>query len=101
VKTQNPGYYAQINRNNQRRKSVGISKHKVLIIGNNHANKCATELRNSLNHKYEVSGFIKPGASTREIIKTTEEEIATLKCNDVVILWGERMIPVGIILKKL
>jgi hypothetical protein len=43
-----------------------------VIIGDSHAKKCAIELRNSLNHKYEVSGFIKPGATTREIIKTTE-----------------------------
>jgi hypothetical protein len=69
-------------------KSVGISEHKVLIIGDSHAKKCATGLRHNLDRRYEVCGFIKPGARTSEIIKTAEEEVSTLKYKDIVILWG-------------
>jgi hypothetical protein len=35
--------------------------HKVLILGDNHAGECASEVRNQLNNEYEVSGFINPG----------------------------------------
>jgi hypothetical protein len=67
-------------------KSVGVSEHKVLITGDSHTKNCAIELRHNLDLRYEVCGFIKPGATTIEIIKTTEEEVSTLKYNDVVIL---------------
>jgi hypothetical protein len=78
----------QTRRRNQLMNSVVKGKHRVLIIGDSHANKYTAKLQNNLYPRYEVSGFIKPGATTSEIIKTTEDEIATLKCNDIVILWG-------------
>jgi hypothetical protein len=87
VEIPNLSNYLQTRRRNQLVKSVGKSKHKVLIIGDSHAKKCAAELQHNLDLRYEVSGFIKPGPTTSEIIKTAEDEISTLKCNDV-ILWG-------------
>jgi hypothetical protein len=65
--------------------SVKINKHKVLVIGDSHARKCAVKLRQNLYHSYEVSGFIKPGATTQEINKTAEDEISEI--SDVLILW--------------
>jgi predicted phosphodiesterase len=61
---------------------------KVLIFGDSHAKKCALELRHKLEHKYEVRGFIKPGAVTRKIVRTAGKEVSTLKQEDVVILWA-------------
>jgi hypothetical protein len=87
-KIQNSSNYLQTKKNNQLVKSVGISEHKVLITGDRHAKKCATELRHNLDHRYEVCGFIKPGARNSEIMKTAEEEISAFKYKDVVILWG-------------
>jgi hypothetical protein len=69
-------------------KCVVKNKHRVLVIGNSHAKQCVTKLRYNLYLRYEVSVFIKPGSTMSEIIKTTENEIAILKCNDIVILWG-------------
>jgi hypothetical protein len=58
-----------------------------LVIRDSHARKCAIELRHNLDNRYEVSGFIKPGATTQEIIKSTEYEISALRSNDLLILW--------------
>jgi hypothetical protein len=56
-------------------------------IGDGKARKCATLLQDNLGINYKVSSFIKPGAQMNEITKTAREEIETLKCKDVVILW--------------
>jgi hypothetical protein len=87
LRTQNKSNNLKINGRNQGMESVKRNKHKVLIIGDSHTRKCAVELRHNLDHRYEVSGFIKPGATTQEIVKTTEDEISALKSNDVLILW--------------
>jgi hypothetical protein len=88
MKIQNTSKYLQTKKTNQLVKSVGISEHKVLITGDSHAKKCATELHHNVDLRYEVRGFIKPGARTSEIIKTAEEEVSARKYKDVVILWG-------------
>jgi hypothetical protein len=88
VKICNSSNYPQVRKKNQIGKSVGRSEHKVMIIGDSHAKKCAAELRHNLDRRYEVYGFIKPGASSNEVIKTVEEEVSSLKHKDVVILWG-------------
>jgi hypothetical protein len=80
--------YLQVRKKNQLAKSVLRSEHKVMIIGDSHAKKCAAELRHNLDRRYEVCGFTKPGARSNEIIKTAEEEVSSLKHKDVVILWG-------------
>jgi hypothetical protein len=63
-------------------RSVKTNDDKVLLISNSHAKKCALELHHNLDHNYEVSGFIKPGALSSEIIK----EEASLQQEDA-ILW--------------
>lgn len=57
-----------------------------------HARKFVRLLQGNLGINYEVSGFVKPGAEMNEITKTAREEIKTLKCEDVVVVWGGRMI---------
>lgn len=68
-------------------RSVKTGDHKVLLIGDSHAKKCALDLRHNLEPNYEVCGFVKPGAISSEIIKTAEKEVSSLKQEDVVILW--------------
>jgi hypothetical protein len=85
VKICNSSNYLQVRKKNQLRKSVGRSEHKVMIIGDSHAKKCAAELRHKLDRRCEVCG----GASSNEIIKTAEEEVSSLKHKDVVILWRD------------
>jgi hypothetical protein len=87
-RTQNKSNYPQIKGKKKLLKSEKKSGHKVLIIGHSHAKKCVAELRHNLDSRYEVSGFIKPGAMTREIIRTAEDEISTLKSSNALILWA-------------
>jgi len=65
-----------------------MEKHKVLVIGDRHARKCATLLQDKLGKNCEVSSFVKPGAQMNEIAKTAKEEIKTVECEDVVVVWG-------------
>jgi hypothetical protein len=59
----------------------------VLLIVDSHAKKCASELRHNHDHNYEACGFIKPGSLSSEIIKTAKKEVASLKQDNLVILW--------------
>jgi hypothetical protein len=87
TKTQNSNNCLQAKGNIQLVSRVEKKKHKVLIMGDSHAKKCALELRHKLDHKFEVCGFIKPGTVTSKIIRTAEKEVSTLNQEDVVILW--------------
>jgi hypothetical protein len=64
MKTQNLNNCPQAKGNIQLVRNVGKSEHKVLIIGDSHAQKCVLEFRHKLDHKYEVRGFIKPARSS-------------------------------------
>jgi hypothetical protein len=79
VKISSSSNYLQVRKKNQLAKGVLRSEHKVMIIGDSHAKKCAAELCHNLDHRYEVCGFIKPGARSNEIIRTAEEEVISLK----------------------
>jgi predicted phosphodiesterase len=69
-------------------KTLKRKQQKVLIIGDSHAKKCATRLQHNVDANYEVSSFVKPGVHMNELTKTAREEIKTLKCEDVVVVWG-------------
>jgi lysophospholipase L1-like esterase len=69
-------------------KSLRKGKHKVLIIGDGHTRNCATLVQDKLGTDYEVSSFVKPGAQMNVITQTAREEIKSLKCDDVVVVWG-------------
>jgi hypothetical protein len=88
VKICNKSNYLQVRKKNHLGKSVGRSEHKLIIIGESHAKKCAAELCHNLDHRYEVCGFIKPGARSNEIIKTAQEGVSSLKHKDIMVLWG-------------
>jgi len=73
---------------NTDRGSASKVKNKVLIIGDSHARNCVTRLQDNLSSEYKVSSYIKPGARMSEITKTAREELKSLKCEDLVIVWG-------------
>jgi hypothetical protein len=87
VRTQNISNYSRIKKRSKNAENQMNYKHKVWIIGDSHVRKCAAELRQTLDCRYEVTGFTKPGALTSDIIKTVGEEIATFSSKDFVILW--------------
>jgi hypothetical protein len=51
----------------QSKEDVNKMKHKVLLILDSHAKKCAAELRNNLDSRYETSGTVKPVAKTNSL----------------------------------
>jgi len=69
-------------------KSAKKVKHKVLIIGDSHARNSASLLQDNLSKDYEASSFIKPGAQMHAITGTAGEAVKSLKCDDVVVIWG-------------
>lgn len=68
--------------------STNKLKNKIFIIGDSHARNCVTRLQDNLSSEYKVSSYIKPGAHMSEITKTAREELKSLKCEDLVIVWG-------------
>jgi predicted glycosyltransferase len=86
LRTRNIGNYSQIKKRVKNVESQRNYKHKVWIIGDSHVRKCTAELLQTLDCRYEVMGFTKPGALTSDIVKTIEE-IATFSSKHFMILW--------------
>jgi hypothetical protein len=62
-----------------------ISKHKIKILGDNHARGLANEL----TRDYEIQGVIKPGSTLVNLVNTTPSDQKTLqRVIDVCIVWG-------------
>lgn len=68
-------------------RSVKTNDRKVLLSGDSHAKNCVLEFRHNLDYNYEV--FIKPESLASEIIKAAKKEVASLKQEEVLILWTE------------
>jgi hypothetical protein len=63
-------------------------KRKVVIIGDNHARGCATEVSNNLGKTLEVSGIVMPGCRLEAITQLAKREIYNLTKEGVVVVWG-------------
>jgi lysophospholipase L1-like esterase len=84
----------------QKARSSNKATKKVILIGDSHTRNCAFSLQDNLNNDYKfslqdnlnndykVTSFVKLGAKISEIVKTTSEELKSLKDGDIVILWG-------------
>ena len=65
-----------------------MGKQKLIIIGDSHARKSASELQHNIGSSFVVSSFIKPGAGMESIVNTMKEDIKKLKKDDTLIIWG-------------
>jgi hypothetical protein len=65
----------------QRNKS---KKPKILLLGDSQMRGCADILKQSLNPDFEVSGIVKPGAKTLDILSTKSHEDMSL--NDCIVI---------------
>jgi hypothetical protein len=65
-----------------------ISKHKIRILGDNHARGLANELKYKLTRDYEIQGVIKPGSTLVNFVNTTPSDLKTLPNSYVCIVWG-------------
>jgi hypothetical protein len=55
----------------QRQKS---KKHRVLLLGDSQMRGCTDILKHNLNSDFEISGIVKPGAKTKDILGTKIDE---------------------------
>jgi hypothetical protein len=39
-------------------------EHKIMIVADNHAQRCAMRVKDDLNDGFEVSAYVKPGTPT-------------------------------------
>ena len=74
-------------RSRSTRKTI-VPKHKIMILGDSHARRCADLVQDNLNSDYRVSSFIKPSAQMSEIVTSINKEVHSLTNNDVIIIWG-------------
>jgi hypothetical protein len=63
-------------------------QHKVIVVGDSHARKCATELGQLLNNDFEVLGFVNPGSGMKYIKDTPGVKLQQLSKKDVLVLFG-------------
>ena len=69
-------------------KSAKKVKHKILITDDSHSRNSASLLQDNLNKDYEASSFVRPGAQMNVITGPVGEAVKSLKCDDVVVIWG-------------
>ena len=69
-------------------KNHSALKHKVLIAGDSHARDSASRLQHYLGEDYSVSSFVKPGAPMEDILKTADQLKASVKQEDILVVWG-------------
>jgi hypothetical protein len=67
------------------------AKHKIQILGDNHARGLANEFKYKLTRNYEIQGVIKPGSTLVNLVNTTPSDLNTLSKSDVCIVWGDKM----------
>jgi hypothetical protein len=53
-----------------------------------HARGLAKELKYSLNHEFEIQGFIKPESTLENLVKMTFSDLKPLTKRDVCLVWG-------------
>jgi hypothetical protein len=77
-----------------RKKEVGKSatgtrtSHKVKILGDSHLRGTASKIDQYLNTKFEVCSWIKPGATTKEVVNTLVKDLKCLETQDVIVING-------------
>jgi len=61
---------------------------QIVIVGDSHARKSATELKHRLDPTFAISSFAKPGAGMKDLIDSVREDIKKLKQCDVAMTGG-------------
>jgi len=69
-----------------RKQCFKSNKHTVKINGDSHLRDSVTRINQYLNSKYEATGLIKPGATTKKIVTSGENEFQGLGEKDVIVL---------------
>jgi hypothetical protein len=59
---------------------------KVLLIGDSHLRGCAVNMEVFLNARFEVCGFIKPGAVSKIVMESAKRDTEKLTMDDLLIM---------------
>jgi hypothetical protein len=62
------------------------SKHKILLLGNSHLKGCSENVKIHVNDKFQVCGYIKPGAGVKGILEQPPKDIDNLLTKDFIVL---------------
>jgi len=65
-----------------------LVKHKVKVISDSHLKGLALMISGYVNSEYNVTGYVKPGASVKQLANTMENELQCLDQNDAIIFCG-------------
>ena len=76
----------QSSQKKRRNTNHGKSRQRIVLLGDSHARKCASELHHNLGKDYEVTSFVKPGVGMEEILGSSSESVKSLSKNDVLIV---------------
>jgi hypothetical protein len=68
--------------------SLNAGNKKVIIVGDSHSRRCATELKHCLGWSYTISSFVQPGAEMKVILNAMKNDIKNIKRHDTVVIWG-------------
>lgn len=60
-------------------------KHKIILIGS-HLKGCATRIISSLDARFTVCGFLKPGSNSQTLMGTVKDELGKFTMNDFLIV---------------
>jgi hypothetical protein len=73
---------------NVNEKQVEKKKHKIIVIGDSHAQGCTVELKRNVDKDFEVQGFVYPGTGVGTITTSAQVDIQHLTKQDVIVIWG-------------
>jgi hypothetical protein len=63
-------------------------KRKLVITGDSHARGCAIRVKNIINDKFEICGFVKLGSGVNILTTSAIKEVMNLTKRDVIVFWG-------------
>jgi lysophospholipase L1-like esterase len=61
-------------------------KHKVLLIGDSHLRGCAANMKLNLSDNFEICGYVNPGAASKSVLKSANNNIKKLTSEDFLIV---------------
>ena len=71
-----------------KRSSQQNKEHKIIIIGDSHAQGSASNVKHNFNDNYRSSGFVRPEANIDTVTSSTMEDIKNLMNNNITVFWG-------------
>jgi hypothetical protein len=73
---------------NQKSEIMDKVKHKIRIIGDNHARGLANKLKHKLTCEFESQGMVKPGSTLHKLVINLDSDLKDLSISDVCVVWG-------------